>query len=117
MMKIVFLKLRRSLLLQIAMSALFFCTTALAAPQKVSLQFFGNNPFEFAGYYAAVEKDLYKEAGLDIKISEHQTGMDVNDEISLGRAESGNVSSSRLLLTLQENREPGRFCQKIQGGG
>ena len=69
-----------------------------AAPlERVTLQLKWRHQFQFAGYYAAQEKGYYRDAGLDVKITEAEPGMDPIKEVTGGRAQYG-VSNSGLLL-------------------
>lgn len=43
---------------------------AVASPDKVRLQLKGFHQFQFAGYYMALEKGFYKEAGLEVELLE-----------------------------------------------
>ncbi|HXS29804.1 MAG TPA: ABC transporter substrate-binding protein, partial [Steroidobacteraceae bacterium] len=47
--------------------ALLFAPAAQAL-DKATLQLKWHHQFQFAGYYAAVEKGFYREAGLDVTI-------------------------------------------------
>ncbi|HPS02530.1 MAG TPA: ABC transporter substrate-binding protein, partial [Candidatus Sumerlaeota bacterium] len=62
-------------------------TTATAHLEKVVLQLKWVHRFEFAGYYAALEKGFYREAGLDVEIREGKLGLDLNGELLAGRAD------------------------------
>lgn len=53
--------------------------------------------FQFAGYYAALEKGYYREAGLDVHLKEAGSDTDTVSEIVNGGTEFG-VGSSNLLL-------------------
>ncbi|MBU1058475.1 MAG: ABC transporter substrate-binding protein [Proteobacteria bacterium] len=71
---------------------------------QVTLQLKWIHEFNFAGYYAAVEKGFYDEAGLDVKIKEGQPGMDFIDEVISGRAQYG-VEMPELLIA-RNNGKP-----------
>lgn len=65
--------------------------------QPVILQLKWQHQFQFAGYYAAVAKGFYEEAGLDVHIREAQPGDDPIAEVLAGRANYG-VGTSELIL-------------------
>ena len=65
---------------------------------KISLQLQWLHQFQFAGYYAALEKGYYREAGLDVEIRPGGPGIRHFDEVSQGRATYG-VGSTGLLLS------------------
>ncbi|HOI83511.1 MAG TPA: ABC transporter substrate-binding protein, partial [Campylobacterales bacterium] len=49
---------------------LFFAAEVCGYDKDVTLQLKWKHQFQFAGYYAALEKGFYKEAGLNVKIDE-----------------------------------------------
>jgi len=63
----------------------------------VTLQLKWRHQFQFAGYYAALEKGFYKEAGLLVKIIEN-TGDDASKNVLEGKAEFGIAMSDLILL-------------------
>src|SRR6185436_3105150 len=69
-----------------------------ARPLKpVTLQLNWKHQFQFAGYYAAVEKDYYRAEGFDVRIVEVQEGSEPVDAVLQGRAQYG-VGASELAL-------------------
>jgi len=54
----------------LALLALLFLPVPAVATDKVSLQLKWFHQFQFAGYYAAVEKGFYAEEGLEVEIRE-----------------------------------------------
>jgi signal transduction histidine kinase len=74
------------------------------ALEKVSLQLKWTHQFQFAGYYAAVEKGFYRDAGLDVKIREALPEQDTAREVTKGAADFG-VGTSNLIL-LRSQGEP-----------
>lgn len=72
------------------------CGPALAL-EKVSLQLKWLHHFQFAGYYAALEKGFYREAGLDVTIIEGGPATEVEQDVLSGRADFG-VGTSALVL-------------------
>ena len=53
----------------------------------VNLQLRWKHQFQFAGYYAALEKGYYRDAGLDVRIHEGAPGKAPVDEVIAGRAD------------------------------
>lgn len=84
---------------------MIFNQVAIAAPgkNKVSLQLNWLHQFEFAGYYAALHKGFYAEAGLDVVIKEGSPSISPIDEVTLGRADFG-ISSSGLVKSFLEGK-------------
>ncbi|MDG4598190.1 MAG: transporter substrate-binding domain-containing protein [Candidatus Contendobacter sp.] len=50
--------------------------------------------FEFAGFYAAIEKGFYRNQGLDVELREYAHGVDLLEEVLSGRATYGIANSS-----------------------
>lgn len=69
----------------------------VAAEEQITLQLKWMHCFQFAGYYAALEKGYYREAGLDVRILEMAPGVDVVNEVVSGRADFATGNSSLLL--------------------
>lgn len=65
---------------------------------KIILQLQWKHQFQFAGYYVALEKGFYKNAGLNVEIRDLTTN-DTNpiDEVLAGRADIG-IANSELLV-------------------
>jgi PAS domain S-box-containing protein len=83
--------------------ALLFCLLAwlLATPahalEKATVQLKWLHHFQFAGYYAALEKGFYREAGLDVTLIEGGPDVEVESVVAEGRAHFG-VGTSAVLL-------------------
>lgn len=73
------------------------------AGEAVNLQLKYLHQFQFAGYYAALEKGYYRDAGLDVTITEGQTGNEPLDNVLSGKSQFG-VGSSSLLLSRQAGK-------------
>jgi polar amino acid transport system substrate-binding protein len=72
--------------------------------KKVTLQLEWKHQFEFAGFYAAIEKGYYKDVGLELEIKEFQEGINITQEVLSGNATFG-ISSSALILE-KLNKKP-----------
>jgi PAS domain S-box-containing protein len=89
----------------IALSLLLFHafpTRLLAGDQQaklepVSIQLKWSHAFQFAGYYAAIEKGYYRAEGLDVSLIEADITKDIIDDVAKGRANYG-ISDSTLLI-------------------
>lgn len=64
---------------------------------KIRLQLRWYHQFQFAGYYAAIEKGYYNDAGFDVTLIEGGSGKNTIDEVTQGNADYG-VTNSELLL-------------------
>ncbi|OCK54473.1 hypothetical protein LMTR3_26750 [Bradyrhizobium sp. LMTR 3] len=73
----------------------------LAAPadalDRVSLQLKWKHQFQFAGYYAALEKGFYRELGLDVELREGGPTVDAGAEVAAGKADFGVCTTSILV--------------------
>ena len=58
--------------------------------------------FEFAGFYAALEKGYYKEFGIDLEIKEFEEGINISEEVLSGKATFGIASSALILERLKK---------------
>lgn len=77
---------------------LFYGSLVIAGPlKKVTLQLKWSHQFQFAGYYAALEKGYYKDAGLDVTIKPLTPGENPVNIVLAGKADYG-VSGSGLAL-------------------
>jgi ABC-type nitrate/sulfonate/bicarbonate transport system substrate-binding protein len=65
--------------------------------KNITLQLAWLHQFQFAGYYAAVEKGYYKEAGFQVNIIEGRPGLNPVEEVISSRADFG-VGRSEILL-------------------
>jgi len=65
--------------------------------QPVTLQLNWKHQFQFAGYYAAIDRGYYREADFDVRVQELQDGRDPIDAVLAGAAQYG-VGASELAL-------------------
>ncbi len=78
---------------------LWICFTVLAAQppvQKVSVQLQWVDQFQFAGYYIAIEKGFYRDAGLEVELHPFDPKKLAVDEVMSGRSTYG-IGRSSLL--------------------
>ncbi|MEW5721749.1 MAG: ABC transporter substrate-binding protein, partial [Thermodesulfobacteriota bacterium] len=71
------------------------------AGEKVVLQLKWRHQFQFAGYYAALEKGLYRAAGLDVTLREGGAGIEAIEEALAGRVQYGTAGAELLLERLK----------------
>ena len=69
----------------------------LFALETVSLQLRWKHQFQFAGYYAALHKGFYREAGFDVQLLEGGPGADPVAAVLSGQSDFG-VSLSSLVI-------------------
>ncbi len=69
--------------------------------ENVTLQLKWKHQFQFAGYYAALAKGYYREAGLDVKIIEAENGVSSTDKVISGKADFGIAMSDLIQLRAQ----------------
>jgi len=80
--------------------ALLSLGLSFAEPAKVRLQLKWYHQFQFAGFYAALEKGFYRDAGLDVEIIEGAPGRAPTEEVLSGRADAGVLDSGILIKRL-----------------
>lgn len=69
---------------------------------KITLQLPWKHQFQFAGYYAALEKGYYKDAGLDVEIKDlNANNINTIDEVLSNRANFGIANSELLVRYMQ----------------
>jgi len=83
---------------------IFLFYTSLFSFEKVSIQLKWKHSFQFAGYYAALEKGFYKEAGLDVTLKEVDFSKDFVKSVADGESEYGVGDSS--LVVYRSNGTP-----------
>ena len=88
---------------------LLFCLSLVLSAedkklQEVTLQLQWKHQFEFAGFYAAIEKGFYKDVGLDVKLIEFDKDQDITQEVLNGNADYGLSYSS--IIADYYNGEP-----------
>jgi len=76
---------------------LLLCPLPAYALEKATVQLKWLHHFQFAGYYAALEKGFYREAGLDVSIVEGGPSVEVEEAVIKGKADFG-IGTSALLL-------------------
>ncbi|MBU2864411.1 diguanylate cyclase [Reinekea forsetii] len=69
--------------------------------ESVSLKLKWQHQFQFAGYYAAIEKGFYREAGFDVTLIEHDGSSDLYDPIINNEIEFGTADSSLVARRLK----------------
>ena len=70
--------------------------------ETITLQLKWQHQFQFAGYYAALEKGFYRDAGLDVKIQPFSSEMKSPiDQVLSGAAQYGVMDSSLVKFRLQ----------------
>lgn len=75
-----------------------FFFSIVSGEEKVTLQLKWKHQFQFAGYYAALEKGFYLNEGLDVTIVEAQSGKKTSDEVLNGNAHFGIAMSDLIAL-------------------
>jgi len=96
----------KQIILQILItcSALLVNSAALAEVsglQKIDFQLRWRHQFQFAGYYAALEKGFYRDEGFDVVLHEAVPGKTPVEEVLSGRAQYAEANSELLYARLQ----------------
>jgi len=80
---------------------------------KVTLQLKWKHQFQFAGFYAALEKGFYREAGFDVELKAIAPGIEPVEEVLSGRAQFG-LSNSELALYRMQGKPVTSLAAIIQ---
>ncbi|MEO5343558.1 MAG: transporter substrate-binding domain-containing protein [Gammaproteobacteria bacterium SHHR-1] len=81
--------------------------------EPVSIQLKWRHQFQFAGYYAALEKGFYAEEGLQVRLLERHPEYNAADSVTRGEAEYG-TSNIGLLLARQQGKPVVLLAQIFQ---
>lgn len=84
--------------------ALLVLTSSLFALEKVSVQLKWHHQFQFAGYYAALEKGFYKAEGLDVILKDRDVSKNNVEQILEGESQYGIADS--VLFLYQAHQKP-----------
>lgn len=93
--------------IHVFLSALLLCSTAptFATPvlqnEIIDIQLRWHHQFQFAGYYAAVEKGFYREEGLEVRLHAGDPAHQPVQEVLAGRAQYAEGNSEVLFQRLQ----------------
>lgn len=88
----------RSLLRLCSVIAAFLVLSPFVhAAEQITLQLKWKHQFQFAGYYAAIEKGFYREAGFDVELIERSNDILPLDMVLEGKADFGIMDSSIIL--------------------
>jgi len=71
------------------LSILFTIPVNAKNSSQIALQLQWKHQFEFAGFYAAIAKGFYEEAGLEVELFEYQDGLDQIEEVLSGKKQFG----------------------------
>lgn len=91
------------LLLLLSLLCLSFAASATQPATPVTLQLKWYHQFQFAGYYAALEKGFYRDAGLDVTIRAGSPAHDPITAVTDREADFG-IGASELLLAFAEGK-------------
>lgn len=73
----------------------------LFAETPVTLQLRWQHQFQFAGFYAALEKGYYRDAGMAVSLREGGPGLSAVDEVLAGRAQFGVANGGLVMAWLK----------------
>ena len=74
----------RLALKMLGLAALLAFTPSVKALEAITLQLKWEHAFQFAGYYAALEKGYYRQVGLEVSLREAKPGQDSLLEVISG---------------------------------
>ncbi|MEH6529228.1 MAG: transporter substrate-binding domain-containing protein [Porticoccus sp.] len=95
------------------LTLILFFHGSIHAQEKVTIQFKWKHQFQFAGYYAAIEKGFYTDEGLDVELRERNPPTSHIDDVLDGRAQYG-VADAGLLLSRMQGKPVVLLAQIFQ---
>lgn len=99
-----FVKVVMALLMLFISNKAMLATTEAGIIHKVRLQLKWLHQFEFAGYYMAIEKGYYKEAGIEVELLEPKDSKSPIENVCEGNAEFG-ISASDVVTGRAQNKK------------
>lgn len=78
--------------------------TPLLALDKVAIQLKWHHQFQFAGYYAALEKGFYSQEGLDVTLKDRDVSQNNVEQVLRGESQYGIADS--VLFVYQAHTKP-----------
>ncbi len=87
----------RKLIVFFALIIALFSSVCSASGEPITLQLKWKHQFQFAGFYMALEKGYYSEAGFDVTIKEIDIGTSAIDQLLQGSADYAVVDPGALL--------------------
>lgn len=96
-MTLVSSELRRCLSQLSLLLGLLLLPLAVAAQERVTMQLKWKHAFQFAGYYAAIERGFYKDVGLEVILLEGGPETNFAEELAQGRCHYAVALSSMLI--------------------
>ena len=78
-------------------------SSVYAEDESVSIQLKWKHSFQFAGYYAALEKGFYKVEGYNVTLKESDSSKDLVEQVLAGDSEYG-ISDSALVVHHLKNK-------------
>ena len=103
--KIIIRKFFLSVYISLYIIMFFACISSYAGDkEKIVLQLKWKHQFQFAGYYAAIEKGYYSEAGLDVVLKEGGgPGIYTLNEVINGHADYG-IGMADIIIARQKGK-------------
>ena len=83
---------------------LLLLTVPASAVERVVLQLNWKHQFQFAGYYVAIDKGYFRDAGFDVSLRELNEGGNPVDTVLRGEADFG-VAASELALYRAQGKQ------------
>jgi PAS domain S-box-containing protein len=96
--KLGLMKTMKAYLILLLSITLFSCVLNAQQPTNITLQLKWKHQFQFAGYYAAIEKGYYKELGINVNLAEAVEGQNPSNAVFNGKAEFGVCTSDIVLM-------------------
>jgi polar amino acid transport system substrate-binding protein len=82
---------------------ILFISSSLFAAEKISLQLKWHHQFQFAGYYAALEKGFFRDEGLDVELKDRDIVKNNVEQVLQGESQYGIADSVLFLYQAQKS--------------
>lgn len=76
---------------------------SLFAVEKISLQLKWHHQFQFAGYYAALEKGFFRDEGLEVELKDRDVAQNNVEQVLQGESQYGIADSVLFLYQAQKS--------------
>lgn len=103
--------------LLISLSAIFLISTVSSAQQKVVFTPQWTAQSQFAGYYVALEKGFYQEAGLDVTIVHPSASNSAINQLKNGTTDFVTMQLQQAMIEMDNGLELVNILQTMQNSG
>lgn len=99
------------------LSAIFLISTASTAQQKIVFTPQWTAQSQFAGYYVALKKGFYQEAGLDVTIVHPSASNSAINQLKNGTSDFATIQLQKAMIEMDNGLEIVNILQTMQNSG